>query len=43
MSPTERGALLALLRLPQQSWSAVADKVESAGSALEVLQQGSVG
>jgi len=43
MSPTERGALLALLRLPQQSWSAAADKVESAGSALEVLQQRSVG
>lgn len=39
MSATERGALLALLRSPGQSWSGVADDVESAGSALEVLHQ----
>jgi DNA processing protein len=43
MSATERGALLALLRLPGQSWSAVADEVESVGSALEILRQGSAG
>jgi DNA processing protein len=43
MRLTERGALLALLRLPGQSWAAVADEVESAGSALGVLRQGSAG
>ena len=43
MSLTERGALLALLRLPGQSWSVAADEVESAGSALEALRQGSSG
>jgi len=35
--------LLALLRLPGQSWPAVADDVEAAGSALEVLCQGPAG
>jgi len=39
MSATERGALLALLRLPERSWQGVADEVESAGSALAVLGQ----
>ncbi|MHB1430536.1 MAG: DNA-processing protein DprA [Streptosporangiaceae bacterium] len=43
MSLTERGALFALLRMPDRSWSAVADEVESAGSALEILRQVSAG
>lgn len=40
MSATERGALLALLRTSEQSWSVVADEVESVGSALHVLREG---
>jgi DNA processing protein len=40
---TERGALLALLRLPGQSWSETTDAVESAGSALETLTKRSSG
>ena len=43
MSVTERGALLTLLRTSRQPWSAVTDDVEAAGSALEVLRQGSPG
>ncbi len=37
---TERGALLALLRTSGQRWRAVADEVESVGSALAVLRGG---
>lgn len=40
MSVTERGALLALLRGSGQGWGAIADEVESAGSALAVLREG---
>lgn len=43
MSVTERGALLTLLRTSRRPWSAVTDDVEAAGSALEVLRQGSPG
>ncbi len=43
MSATERGALLALLRVPGQAWSWVTDDVEAAGSAVEVLAQRSAG
>ncbi|HEY1818931.1 MAG TPA: DNA-processing protein DprA [Trebonia sp.] len=43
MNVTERGALLALLRSSGQRWSAVADEVESAGSAVQVLCGGASG
>jgi DNA processing protein len=43
MSTSERGALLALLRLSDRPWSAVTDAVEAAGSALAVLREGPPG
>lgn len=43
MGITERGALLALLRIPGKSWSAVTDEVEASGSAITTLNAGSMG
>lgn len=43
MSVTERGALLALLRTSGRSWATIADDVEAAGSAVEVLRDGAPG
>lgn len=43
MGITERGALLALLRMPGKSWSAVTDEVEASGSAIETLNADSLG
>jgi DNA processing protein len=40
---TERAALLVLLREGGSSWSAVADEVEAAGSALQVLDSKGIG
>ncbi len=40
MAATERGALLALLRVSGRSWSVVTEEVETVGSALEVLRKG---
>lgn len=40
---SERGALLALLRTSDRSWSVVTDAVEAAGSALSVLREGPPG
>jgi DNA processing protein len=40
MNVSERGALLALLRTSDRSWSAVTEAVEAAGSARSVLEEG---
>lgn len=43
MTVTQRGALLALLRARGKFWSDVADEVEEAGSALDVLRSEPLG
>lgn len=43
MGITERGALLALLRMPGKSWSAVTDEVEASGSAIATLNADPLG